>query len=339
MGEKPRIRISKLHARNLPPIERLDWPEDGIGWNGEVPDTIVIGGINGSGKTTLLEAMVAAFETLEDEKFGSFAPYFDTADSFLAMDLGLVPGKEGLVRWIADERFSREKRFVKSDIARPRSDGELHYYQELFPVEDLVRRDENGEHSYRVLYFPSEREWISPETEFKAVGKLEEPDAPVYRWRRPEKWEQSAERLLYNADWKDGRALRDGRPEEAGAFESYARVFDKLSDGRKRLVWDKEDLLIEVEGGKRHPIDSLSSGERQLLLLGVELDHRWKPGSIVLIDEPELHLEAGSIARLWGLLTGLRKERGGQLIAATQSSYLFELADPGTTMLLGEGNL
>ncbi len=71
----------------------------------------------------------------------------------------------------------------------------------------------------------------------------------------------------------------------------------------------------------------------------MELDHRWKPGSIVLIDEPELHLEAGSIARLWGLLTDLRKERGGQLIAATQSSYLFELADPGTTMLLGEGNL
>ncbi len=42
------------------------------------------------------------------------------------------------------------------------------------------------------------------------------------------------------------------------------------------------DLNAKEEG---HPAEDLSSGERQALLLMAELRRRWRPGSLVLIDE------------------------------------------------------
>jgi predicted ATP-dependent endonuclease of OLD family len=41
------------------------------------------------------------------------------------------------------------------------------------------------------------------------------------------------------------------------------------------------------------------------------------------------------LAKLWDLLKRMQRERGGQVIVATQSNQLFGLADPGTKVLLG----
>jgi predicted ATP-dependent endonuclease of OLD family len=81
----------------------------------------------------------------------------------------------------------------------------------------------------------------------------------------------------------------------------------------------------------------LSSGEKQALILAAELYRRWRPGSLILIDEPELHFHSSWQTALWLMLQKWQKERGGQVIVATQSSHLFGLAEPGTTVLLGTG--
>lgn len=92
-----------------------------------------------------------------------------------------------------------------------------------------------------------------------------------------------------------------------------------------------------AETGALHPLTELSSGEKQVLIFGAELYRCWRPGSLILIDEPELHMHPTWQAALWLMLERWQKERGGQVIVATQSNYLFGIAEPGTTVLLGKG--
>ena len=64
---------------------------------------------------------------------------------------------------------------------------------------------------------------------------------------------------------------------------------------------------------------------------------RWTPGSLVLLDEPELHLHESWLAALWGALRRLQRERGGQVIVTTQSGYLFGLGGAGSRVILRGG--
>ena len=61
--------------------------------------------------------------------------------------------------------------------------------------------------------------------------------------------------------------------------------------------------------------------------------------NLLLIDEPELHFHATWQTKLLSTLASWQKERGGQVIIATQSNHLFQIADPDTKILLGAGNL
>jgi len=59
-----------------------------------------------------------------------------------------------------------------------------------------------------------------------------------------------------------------------------------------------------------------------------------RPGSLVLIDEPELHLHTHWQAKLLEMLQGIQRRRGGQIILATQSGDLFGFAPDHSRLLL-----
>ena len=64
---KPCLKVTGLHVEGLKALRRVDWPADGMGWQGKVPDLVMVGGINGSGKTTLLELIAEAASLLHAE--------------------------------------------------------------------------------------------------------------------------------------------------------------------------------------------------------------------------------------------------------------------------------
>ena len=134
-------------------------------------------------------------------------------------------------------------------------------------------------------------------------------------------------------------AKEEGRPEQANGFRSHEIAFDRFFEGRKRLRWNHGELVVETKRGVLHSISELSSGEKQVILIIGELLHRWRPGSIILIDEPELHLHESYQTKLWESLIHWRKERGGQVIVATQSDHMFGLSDPGTRLVLNRRSL
>lgn len=97
---------------------------------------------------------------------------------------------------------------------------------------------------------------------------------------------------------------------------------------------DENAMAWRFKPAEKYGLSDLSSGEKHVLIFTDELRRRWSPGSLVLIDEPELHLHTAWQSTLFRLICDLQRERGGQAILATQSNHLFGLAEPGSAVVL-----
>ncbi len=355
---RPGLKITGLHIRGLKSIRSLDLPEDGLGWNGEIPDFVMVGGINGSGKTTFLEFLVSVFEQTEQ-----FSPAHQSVTarvpnalnaSEATVDFGFSPGGpvNRTIRFvIGNQNFVEHNKttnwFGFVEQANLMNGRWLASCGSLSPELPLVAQIAKWRIPSReisgppgVVYFPSERRTlISPPTNHKFAGKLSSRYKFVERWQPPEQWNDSLEARLYGIRWEDLNAKEEGRELEANGFEAYSRSFDRFFDGRRRLKWDHGELVVETKSGVVHDLSELSSGEKQVILFMGELLHRWRPGSLILIDEPELHLHESYQTRLWEALVDWQKERGGQVFLATQSSHLFRLAHSAMKVVLSRQSL
>jgi predicted ATPase len=349
---RPSIKITGLHIRGLKSIGSLDLPGDGLGWDGPIPDMVMMGGINGSGKTTLLNFLAVAFEQLENHSsnFPNSIPIppalrVDEAriDFFFP---GAGPNYRAIRFLVGDPDFidhntdanwfglSRTARLVDGDWAI-RCGTLPPAFISIVQSSKWISPSRDGFGPPHLVYFPSERRTlISPPTNHKFAGKLSGQLNFVDRWEPPEKWDNSLEARLYGIRWEDLNAKEEGRNLEANGFEVYSQAFDRFFEGRKKLKWHRGELVVETKSGDIHDLSELSSGEKQVILFMGELLHRWRPGSLILIDEPELHLHQSYQTRLWESLVDWQKERGGQVIVATQSGHLFKIADSAMKVLL-----
>src|SRR4051812_539927 len=108
---KPSLRVTGLHVEGLRALRKLDWPENGMGWNGRVPDVVLVGGVNGSGKTTLLEliTLAAAAAAYDSDSFGRFlrpTPGKPSANALVDFEIAGEPLGEMVFRVLGgDDRF------------------------------------------------------------------------------------------------------------------------------------------------------------------------------------------------------------------------------------------
>jgi predicted ATPase len=338
---KPCLRVTGLHIEGLKALRRVDWPADGMGWHGQVPDMVMVGGVNGSGKTTLLELIADAARVLRGDG-GAFWEHLRDGNAWI--DLRLVADASGDANYrivFGDPPFVRANATDSCTFfARTPGGWQVQYYGDLYTrIHDTIGQQHPfaASNTPRVLYLPTDRRLEIPDESFKSAGDVEDTEGFYYRFRAAKEWKDSLGALLYGARWADLNAKEEGHPEKATHFESYAKAFQVFFGEAKRLVWSEGKLFVKIaDTGALHPLMELSSGEKQALILAAELYRRWRPGSLILIDEPELHFHPTWQAALWGMLEKWQKERGGQVIVATQSNHLFGIADPGTTVLLGE---
>lgn len=330
---RPGIRIQSLELQNLGPIQRFALPEQGLGWRGQMPGLVMLGGINGSGKSTLLEAVYALMKRAlvrgaPGEALG-IPSLPEGQEALFGLDLHGVP----IVQAKAHLAISIGAQ--SHPLALGAAAGQASLFDQgraLRQDLDQFRDDHEGIYP-QVFFMPCERGLQIPPTEFKSAGKKAGQQDLVYRWKAPLTWEQSLESLLYQARWQDLNAKEEGKA--ARAFEGFSSDFQAMTLGKKGLGWHDSELWVEVDGRPVHGLEALSSGEKQVLLLLSELRRHWTPGSLILIDEPELHLHEGLQEALLRALRSLLQERGGQLWLATQSSHMFQMAKPGETAVLG----
>lgn len=87
----------------------------------------------------------------------------------------------------------------------------------------------------------------------------------------------------------------------------------------KRLVINGGRMGIVLGNGSMLSMECLSSGEKHLLILFYCLLFQARPGSLVIMDEPEISLHISWQQRLGSLFTDICRLRGIQMLIATHS--------------------
>lgn len=313
------LRVEALELRDWGPIRELSLPRDGLGWpEGRIPDTVLVGGVNGSGKSTLLKSILLHFEALERSTkpdLGGLAPPFPQTTSQL-------------------EYYSRS-----SNTLQWKTDPDIKNY--FYTVQPQAQIHHIHSNKYKIIHVSSEtRQLIYFHQIQKIPYKQSNNYAFINSWSPPQRWEDSLESYLYSLRWDYLSAKeehQEGQPQPIDASQQYGEDFYALTDGEKKLVWSKGEPKIQTASGALHGLEDLSSGEKQLLLLLIELRRLWTPGSLLLLDEPELHLHEMYQAKIYQHVCQLIAREGGQAWIATQSDFLFQHGEPGTKLLLRGG--
>jgi predicted ATPase len=343
----PRLRLVGLHLRSLRAITKLQLPADGLGWNGAMPDTLLIGGINGTGKSTLLEFLCEALNLLSrPPQIGPF-PLIPAAlcalEAWADFEIESFEVPRQRIRFLVGNDDFFQQHCGEAFWGFRRINPEQGFYLEhgFDSLSAAIRFAFTAGTIPSVVHISSEnRNLLTPEEQYKAAGKRLNSVEFIHRWERPTRWHDSLEAWLYSLRWQDLNAKEELRFADTGQFQVFADAFAQFSQGAKSLAWEKGELVVRLTNSQaRHDFARLSSGEKQVMLLCGELLQYWRPGSLILLDEPELHLHALWQTKLWQALQNWQRERGGQIILTTQSNHLFELAQPGQAVILGSGAL
>lgn len=365
-------QIKAYRAKSILHLEHSLYDE----WLGEVVEAMMIIGPNGSGKSTLLEGIAALWEEWGNwldaagrkklipvgsrgksgepsglpKRCGLFAqPNF----GLLAIELvGLDPERPvwlaaGGEDEIAELKQQNQDAYIVAAVGQ--RNGELQPLQNWgldWPggPKDLSWLSRWGERRQRsllvmaempnLLYFePDSRQLLPPQDSLDIAKDLQDP--PLFNWvARYMPVTRRAGHLgsmLYRMQITDPQALKTILAD----INTYLKA--KHIEGFSPLG----DLEVEVgapsEHTIKHLVHELSSGERQVFIF-VAMLHRWlRPGGLVLIDEPELHLHPSWREMLFDWLRQLVRGQGGQLVVTSQSARLWRHLDRDSERIeLGE---
>jgi hypothetical protein len=313
---------------------------------------LLLQGANGSGKTTVLETILTLWRFWGewiDEGPGSPPPeeqlnhYLANADLAAVEFVGIpntgplwigtgklsewralgmaYPGTTtaGLIRSGAVEyRLPGPAASVGASTSVPIRAGPV--WQIQFPADDFLahrQRSLAGSEAFpNIVYFPPEGRTIRPPD--KPRGEII--DTTRFNWTAVYDPTINLDSVLLTV-----KALAPDRFDECLRLVNLA-----LGHRQKRITGFGPRGRLVVEGTTdagatyKHPIEDLSSGERQMLLLVGFVVAFLRPGGIVLLDEPDLHIHIALVTQLLETLEMVVKERQGQIIVASHSQLVWD---------------
>lgn len=333
----------KVRSIRLRKIKRFEDQE--ISFYDELTNRIrtrtVIVGKNGSGKTTILDViygiitlMERGISGFEDMKYLLTAP----AGSELRFEFDLGSEREKVLV----KSGSLAKRDPKTDISmyivkpiplgahHPASPDVPYFNIETGKAEFLLEQIhtataglEESPSIGNLLYFPTDRT-----THFDVKGNLvnERPDYVwTYRYDREHRdWKGSLESYLCWLYFRDMKMKQD-KPHHVSKFEELRDVVNLFLEGKKITTVDLNyRVVVEDVSGKKYGLEALSSGEKQIVMLIGEIYRHIVKRSLLLIDEPELHLHPVWQRVFIEVLTRLCDKYDAQMILTTQSPRIAE---------------
>ncbi len=143
-----------------------------------------------------------------------------------------------------------------------------------------------------LIYFSAYRNIVrTPDEERAIVAPRDWNYRPVHVFDvEGRDWRDSLDNLLVWLKWLD-----DGRFDAAVAAinERVFKVGDPTLSAGKRLRGIRKEppeAIVESDDGQQHRLDRLSSGEKSLVQLYLRLGSHMTQNTILLVDEPEVHL-------------------------------------------------
>lgn len=335
------MRVKSIYLKNvrgLPPID-LDLLDP---ITEQIRTRTIIAGSNGSGKTTILDAIYTLMNLIVAKPKGPLRTWLIPNQVRAKLELRdmptlsnptpryQVPAGWPLVVALGPEPWL--SRIDTPDVPylcalTGDTVDNWHYYQRApgnyISLDWPVQRDWMKGERPTTLYFPSERRELVAKEKGQIIAEGREHEW-VWRFSDSQKWEGSLESFIV-ALYAREHFPQLGTPEKEEkaypTFQEFLEVVNKFLTRKRIAGVSRTTFRVQVvsEDGQEFSLDELSSGEKQILLFLAEVQRRIRRGSLLLIDEPEIHLHPGWQARLIGALTDLCRQYDTQMIVATHS--------------------
>ena len=326
------------------------------------PTLVCLIGENGTGKSAVLELLSAASHHLgisQGVELSRGDPFSDEHDLTV---LAQVPADDLLFQdeavanaiqvaggsWTGELRLTSRRDSTGSQTMSVTAEGiaSPNDQQVGRRVVDLLRRRKETQH----LYLDSDRSYPPLQIEPHRFGEIWAQD-----WTSPEftrSWAFRPTRTLYEEWMKyfigvEERSATEHitgirRARDAGSEEPvFVDPFDSYRDALREVLPHLHFVGVESTGHRRTPIfdsaglelsfSKLSGGEREISFLIGQIDRFKLQRGLLLIDEPELHLNP-DLLRNW--LAFIRDTvTDGQIWIATHSLEAVEVAGPTATFV------
>jgi len=179
-----------------------------------------------------------------------------------------------------------------------------------------------------VVYLESETRVLLPLEEKFSV----QPEAEEFHWLARYEPTTSRKGSLHNY-------LYNLKVVDEATFQAIVDQANAFLIGKRLAGFNRRgELMVEVDGGGLHYIDDFSSGEKQVLLMIATITRWLRPGGIVLIDEPDLHLHPSLTTAFVGHLRRMIADKHGQLLIASHAPELWQDFTPSHRVELGPLN-
>lgn len=99
----------------------------------------------------------------------------------------------------------------------------------------------------------------------------------------------------------------------------YTDIVNDFLINKNIYINERNILSVKMDNGTALPVEKLSSGEKQVLIMFYLLLFEAKQGSLIIIDEPEISLHVGWQQRLGKTFSDIAKLRDMHMIIATHS--------------------
>jgi predicted ATPase len=345
------FKIRKLHLRNFKAFDDIDiyFPEPRME---DDPDVIVMGSENGLGKTSVLEACSLLFFALfsRGEEFGRHfhGMPIDLYDVLIragkqtaeiagkieylnrSHEVSLTLMREGQAMVAGNDEFNEIGNDI-SHFASYEAAKKLLYSLAGLISDPLIFRHLMYFHSYRKV------QEGNPE-----LGMMVSVGRRVFHGESPPRYDlpSSAFKLeiLLSMMSQAGLFEKNETENVEATLEQLNSLTERYAGGRIGKLRPSQDNTIElrvapVKDGESFPFDGLSSGQKEIIsTLFLIWHHTHNSPGIVLIDEPELHLnpewQLDFIRQLHKLVPD------NQYIIATHSESIFFSVDKDRRKLL-----
>jgi len=286
------MKIRKLKIKNYKCIVELEMED--------IPDMVVIAGPNGSGKSALLEA-IGFFKE-------SVGPYYGSKQIPDAVNINADFAEIEIGFEITDTEKEFLKKTYNINIAERLVEQNISLVGKIKILKNgqIVQEKVDSGLSQLLRYFNPDSEvgiieYISPHRRLPERRITNISLAPF-------SLEQEKQFRFYNVDSKFNQLKEYLAALEMKGLQEFKKTGNKVDylQNIKELFADffepKQFVEVEISGSQvnywvntpwgKHDIDSLSSGEKEVLMIFANLHKLNLKNSIVLYDEPELHLNA-----------------------------------------------
>lgn len=332
---RAQFSVRRIVIRRLKGIVSLDLPLAVPAWRDALPGAVTLGGEDARSKVALFEAIFRALEVLR-KRSTSLAPELGNGDTQIRIDFEQVLANHPprRVRYIQGDDAFIAKHGSADSYGFRRHAGRFHPF--ITGTADGLSRQLHGWLPGllpSLIYFPSAARDADLADDPSDVHSHRRDRATfAHRWRPPRDWTEPVDYLATTLT-DDDFGERAPRRAIRKTFDAYAEELDAFTGGLRNLTWRNGALTIDANGVEL-PMSSLSRAERRAMVLAAELNRRWYPGSLVLIDEPDLELHPAWQTLLLQRIQALHRERGGQVWIATRSAHLYGLTDATTRGIL-----